>query len=191
MAASNTTDKLITKPSITASVTLPVETTSTGTSNEGGGDVRGGRNNSSAYPYRLGSDIPNIPNIPWPLLRPPKIGQKPTDVTVTAESNAHFPFSSASVTTDGVATQRLANPAGIERAPEDLDSVIRNQVGRQVDKVFSGAIKDLQGHLISKASEVDQLRVDLENMEHKEKDLFSGISQQTDFHARTKPSGNY
>lgn len=102
MAASNTTDKLITKPSITASVTLPVETTSTGTSNEGGGDVRGGRNNSSAYPYRLGSDIPNIPNIPSPLLRPPKIGQKPTDVTATAESNAHFPFSSASVTTDGV-----------------------------------------------------------------------------------------
>jgi len=68
MAASNTTDKLITKPSITASVTLPVETTSTGTSNEGGGDVREGRNKSSAYPYRLGSDIPNIPNIPSPFV---------------------------------------------------------------------------------------------------------------------------
>ena len=102
MAASNTTDKLITISSRTASVTLPVETTSTRTNNEGGGDVRRGLNNSSAYPYRLGSDIPDIPNIPSPLLRPPKVGQKSTDVTVTAESDAHLPFSSASVTGHGV-----------------------------------------------------------------------------------------
>lgn len=191
MAASDSTDKLVTIPSRTASVTLPVETTTTGTNSKGGEDVRGGRSNSSAYPYRLGSDIPDIPNIPSPLLRPPKVGLKSTDVSVTAESNAHLPFSSASFTSDGVATQRLANPAGIERPPEDLDSVIRNQVGRQVDKVFSCAIKDLHGHLISKASEVDQLRVDLENMEHKEKDMFSGISHQTDIPARTKSSGHY
>ena len=102
MAASDTTDKLVTIPSKTAAVTLPVETTTTGTNNEGGEDVRGGRNSSSAYPYRLSSDIPDIPNIPSPLLRPPKVGQKSTDVTVTAESNAHLPFSSASFTSDGV-----------------------------------------------------------------------------------------
>ena len=102
MAAANTTDTLLTIPLRTASVTLPGETTSTGTNNEGGGDIRGVRNNPSSYPYRLGSDIPDIPNIPSPLLRPPKVGQKSTDVTVTAESNAHVPFPSASVTGDGV-----------------------------------------------------------------------------------------
>ena len=31
--------------------------------------------------------------------------------------------------------------------------------------VQADAVKDFQGHLISKASEVDQLRVDLQNME--------------------------
>ena len=102
MAASDTTDKLVAIPSRTASVTLPVETTTTGTNNERGEDVRGGRNNSSAYTYRLGSDIPDIPNIPSPLLRPPKVGRKSTDVTVTAESNTHLPFSSTSCTTDGL-----------------------------------------------------------------------------------------
>lgn len=102
MAASDSTDKLVTIPSRTASVTLPVETTTTGTNSKGGEDVRGGRSNSSAYPYRLGSDIPDIPNIPSPLLRPPKVGLKSTDVSVTAESNAHLPFSSASFTSDGV-----------------------------------------------------------------------------------------
>ena len=101
MAASNTTDELVTIPSRTT-VTLPLETTSTGTNNEGVGNVRGGCSNSSAYPYSLGSDIPDIPNIPSPLLRPPKVGQKSTDVTVTAESNAYLPFSSVSVTSDGV-----------------------------------------------------------------------------------------
>jgi len=189
MAASNTTE--ISVPSRAASATIPVATPSTGTNNEGDGDIGVGRD-SSAYPDRLGSDIPDIPNIPSPLLRPPKVGHKlkSTDVTVTAESSSHFPFSSASVTSSSVATQRLATHSGIERPPEDLDSVIRNQVGQQVDKVFSGAIKDLQGHLISKASEVDQLRVDLQNMEHKEKDMFSGISQQTDFPTWTKSSGH-
>ena len=100
MAASNTTD--ISMPSRTASVTLPVETTSSATNKEGGGDVRAGRNSPSAYPYRLSSDIPDIPNIPSPLLRPPTVGHKSTAVTVTAESNVHSPFSSASVTNTGV-----------------------------------------------------------------------------------------
>lgn len=100
MAASNTTD--ISMPSRTASVTLSVQTTSTGTNNEGGKDVRAGSNSSSAYPYRLSSDIPDIPNIPSPLLRPPTVGHKSTAVTVTAESNAHLPFPSASVTSNGI-----------------------------------------------------------------------------------------
>lgn len=100
MAASNTTD--ISMPSRTASVTLSVQTTSTGTNNEGGKDVRAGSNSSSAYPYRLSSDIPDIPNIPSPLLRPPTVRHKSTAVTVTAESNAHLPFSSAAVTSNGV-----------------------------------------------------------------------------------------
>ena len=100
MAASNTTE--ISVPSRTASATLLVETTSTGTSNDGDGDVRAGRSNSSAYPHRLGSDIPDIPNIPSPLLRPPNVGQKSTGLTVAAESNAHFPFSSSSVISESV-----------------------------------------------------------------------------------------
>ena len=104
MAASDTIDKLklVTIPSKTAAVTLPVETTTSRINSERGEDIRGGRNNSSAYPYRLGSDIPDIPNIPSSLLRPPKVGQKSTDVTVTAESNAHLPFSSSSFTSDGL-----------------------------------------------------------------------------------------
>lgn len=101
MAASNTTE--ISVPSRAASATIPMETPSTGANNEGGGDIGVGRD-SSAYPYRLGSDIPDIPNIPSPLLRPPKVGHKlkSTDVTVTAESSVHFPFSSASVTSNSV-----------------------------------------------------------------------------------------
>lgn len=109
MAASDTTDELVAIPSRTTSVTLPVETATSGTSNERGEDVRGGRSNSSAYPYRLGSDIPDIPDIPSPLLLPPKVGQKSTDVTVTAGSSAHLPFSSASFTSDGVGKYILFN----------------------------------------------------------------------------------
>ncbi|KAL9973691.1 hypothetical protein ACROYT_G020177 [Oculina patagonica] len=191
MAASNATDVSIVPR--TASVTLPVETTTIGASNEGRGNLQTEINSALAYPYRLSSDFPDIPDIPSPLLRPPTAGQK-TSLAVTSESSAHLPFSSAAGNTiSGHVTQRLANPAGIEsdRRPEDLDSMIRNQVGRQVDKVFSGAIKDLQGHLISKASEVDQLRVDLENMEQKEKDMFSGVSYKAGIPARTVSSSQY
>ncbi|XP_015763131.1 PREDICTED: uncharacterized protein LOC107342171 [Acropora digitifera] len=59
-----------------------------------------------------------------------------------------------------------------------LNSLIRNQEGKQVDTLFADAVKDFQGHLISKASEVDQLRVDLQNMEHKEKNLFTSFTSQ-------------
>lgn len=61
-------------------------------------------------------------------------------------------------------------------------TVCQNMIFKQSDCIFlvlfsnviyrnfkfhlqSGAIKDLQGHLISRASAVDQLRVDLQNME--------------------------
>lgn len=102
MASSSTT--VVSIPSTTGSVTAPFETTTTGINNEGKGHVRTENNSSSAYLYRLSCDIPHIPDIPSPLLRPPTSGHTTAaGVTqcVTAESSANLPYSSASVTSNG------------------------------------------------------------------------------------------
>lgn len=98
MAASNTTDVSI--ASRTTSVTLPVDTTTPVANNEGRGNSRLESSSTASYTYRLSSDIPEIPDIPSPLLRPSTAGQK-TAVAVNAESSAHLPFSSAAVTSNG------------------------------------------------------------------------------------------
>ena len=97
MAASNTTDVLT--ASRTSSVALPVQTATTLANSEERGNLRAEISSSSAHPYRLSSSIPDIPEIPSPLLRPPTAGQKPA-VAVSTESNAHLTFSSAAVTSN-------------------------------------------------------------------------------------------
>lgn len=96
MASSNTTGAI----SITGSVTFPIETTAACTNNEGKEDSRTVNDSSSAYLRRLSSDIPAIPDIPSPLLRPPKPGLA-TTAAVTTESNVHLPLSSASTKSNG------------------------------------------------------------------------------------------
>ena len=92
MASSNTPN--ISTPSTICSVTLPVETTATGASNEIGTNVLTERNSSLAFPHRLMSDIPEIPDIPSPLLRPPTAGQA---AVPSSETGTNFQFSSTSV----------------------------------------------------------------------------------------------
>ena len=98
MASSNTTGA--SAPSTTGSVTFPIETTAACTNNEGNEDSRTVNDSSSAYLIRLSSDIPAIPDIPSPLLRPPKPGLA-TTTAVTTESNVHLPLSSASTKSNG------------------------------------------------------------------------------------------
>ena len=97
MAASNSTD--VVTASKTSSVTLPVQTATTLANSEERGNLRTEISSSSVYPFRLSSNIPDIPEIPSPLLRPPTAGQK-TAVAVSTESNAHASFPSSAVTSN-------------------------------------------------------------------------------------------
>ena len=69
MASSNALD--ITKSSETFSVALPAEKSVPGEGKEENRHTLSAKNSSSSYLYRLSSDIPEIPDIPSPLMRPP------------------------------------------------------------------------------------------------------------------------
>ena len=98
MESSNTPN--ISNPQTTCSVTLPVERTTTETANESRDNFLIERNSSSAHRYRSSSDIPPIPDIPSPLLRPPTAGRN----VAVSESSENLPFSAASGTTNGYGT---------------------------------------------------------------------------------------
>lgn len=131
------------------------ETTSkAATGSDGKEETLTDRSSCSTHLHSSNSNIPEIPDIPSPLLRPPKV--KSAVVLATTQKQTASP-------------EQIKN----KESHENLDSVIRSQVGRQVDRVFSDAVKDFQGQLISKAKEVDQLRVDLQNMELRDEEMFS------------------
>lgn len=169
MASSKVSDTP--NPLASCSVTLPMRTMTDGAM-KGPSES----NSSSGYMSCLRADIPEIPDIPSSLLRPPA-SERQTN-TFASKPSAILPLSSAfAASSDLVIQSDQSADAESSKTPENLDSLIRNQVGRQVDRVFADAVKDFQEHLVSKANEVDKLRVDLQNMEHKEMDMFSGILQ--------------
>ncbi|XP_067039809.1 coiled-coil domain-containing protein 158-like isoform X4 [Acropora muricata] len=134
-------------------------------------------NSSSGYMTLSRTEIPEIPDIPSPLLRPPAIDA--LSASSASEAQVYVPSSSAFDATSETGVHRdHFSGEGSRKTSESLNGLIRNQVGKQVDTLFADAVKDFQGHLISKASEVDQLRVDLQNMEHKEKNLFTSFTSQ-------------
>ena len=79
--------------------TLPVETTTPGANNQEERKVLLENNGSSTYLYRLSADIPEIPDIPSPLMRPPSGAQASV---VTSEPSANLPLSSAFVSSIGL-----------------------------------------------------------------------------------------
>ncbi|XP_068720583.1 coiled-coil domain-containing protein 158-like [Montipora capricornis] len=171
MASSKVSDTP--NPLASCSVTLPMRTMTNGAM-KGPSES----NSSSGYMSCLRADIPEIPDIPSPLLRPPASERHDQTNTFASKPSAILPLSSAfAASSDLVIQSDQSADAESSKTPENLDSLIRNQVGRQVDRVFADAVKDFQEHLVSKANEVDKLRVDLQNMEHKEMDMFSGILQ--------------
>lgn len=89
MASSNA----VTKSSESFLVALPAEKAVAGERKEENRDALSEKNSSSSYLYRLSSDIPEIPDIPSPLMRPPTSGQG--NVTGTEPGPANLPFSSA------------------------------------------------------------------------------------------------
>ena len=91
MASSNALD--ITKSSETFSVALPAEKSVPGEGKEESRDTLSAKSSSSSYLYRLSSDIPEIPDIPSPLMRPPTSTQG--NVTGVEPGPTNLPFSSA------------------------------------------------------------------------------------------------
>lgn len=91
MASSITAD--LPSPTSPNAFASPVETASGSCADEDGvKDSGAGSESSEVSFHRLSFDLPDIPDIPSPLMRPPKSGMQ----TVTTESNAHLLLSTAS-----------------------------------------------------------------------------------------------
>ena len=87
--------------SITADLPSPTSpdpfTSAAETAEEEKKDCQAGKDSCTVYLHRLSSDLPDIPDIPSPLMRPPKSGVKST----TTETNAHLPLSAAPAQRNG------------------------------------------------------------------------------------------
>ena len=92
MASSITADLL--SPTSTDPFTSAAESCS---DDEEKKDCQAGKESCTVYLHRLSSDLPDIPDIPSPLMRPPKSGAKST----TTETNAHLPLSAAPAQRNG------------------------------------------------------------------------------------------
>lgn len=95
MASSITAD--LPSPTSHDPFTSAAETAESCSDDEEKKDCQAGKDSCTVYLHRLSSNLPDIPDIPSPLMRPPKSGVKST----TTETNAHLPLSAAPAQRNG------------------------------------------------------------------------------------------